>query len=115
MAAARLLPEMIPAPARTLAGARFLVPLAAAATTLACGAGPAPEQPGPAAGPPPANVVLVTLDTLRADRLGCYGHDRETSPNLDAFAAVNRKYELDMDFDSVPALCERFGLTFPEL
>ncbi len=31
------------------------------------------------------------------------------------FAAINRKYELDMDFASVPLLCERFGLTFPAL
>lgn len=35
--------------------------------------------------------------------------------DLEAFAAINRKYKLDMDFDSVPKLCERFGLTFPEL
>lgn len=35
--------------------------------------------------------------------------------DLDAFARINEKYDLDMDFDSVPGLCERFGLTFPEL
>jgi glucan phosphoethanolaminetransferase (alkaline phosphatase superfamily) len=32
------------------------------------------------------NVVLVVLDTLRPDRLGAYGHDRGTSPVLDALA-----------------------------
>lgn len=32
------------------------------------------------------NVVLVTLDTTRRDRLGCYGYSRPTSPNLDALA-----------------------------
>lgn len=32
------------------------------------------------------NFVVVCLDTLRADRLGCYGYDRPTSPGLDAFA-----------------------------
>ena len=32
------------------------------------------------------NVILISLDTLRADRISCYGHDRETSPRLDAFA-----------------------------
>lgn len=37
----------------------------------------------------PKHVVLVCLDTLRANRLGCYGHNRGTSPNLDAFAAEN--------------------------
>jgi mannose-6-phosphate isomerase-like protein (cupin superfamily) len=31
------------------------------------------------------------------------------------FAEINRRYGLEMDFDSVPGLCERFGLTFPEL
>lgn len=35
--------------------------------------------------------------------------------DLEAFARINEKYALDMDFDSVPGLCERFGLTFPEL
>ncbi len=33
------------------------------------------------------NVILISLDTLRADHLGCYGYDRETSPNIDALAA----------------------------
>jgi arylsulfatase A-like enzyme len=32
------------------------------------------------------NVVLILLDTLRADHLGSYGHGRPTSPNLDALA-----------------------------
>jgi arylsulfatase A-like enzyme len=34
----------------------------------------------------PRLVVLVTIDALRADRLGMYGYTRETSPNIDAFA-----------------------------
>src|SRR5262245_20809921 len=33
------------------------------------------------------NVVLVTIDTLRADRLGCYGNSKIETPNLDALAA----------------------------
>lgn len=32
------------------------------------------------------NLVLVSIDTLRADRLGCYGYERDTSPSIDAFA-----------------------------
>jgi len=32
------------------------------------------------------HVVLIDVDTLRADRLGTYGHDRPTSPRLDAWA-----------------------------
>ncbi|MBW1879115.1 MAG: sulfatase-like hydrolase/transferase [Deltaproteobacteria bacterium] len=32
------------------------------------------------------NLVLVTIDTLRADRLGCYGHVPSPSPNIDDLA-----------------------------
>jgi arylsulfatase A-like enzyme len=32
------------------------------------------------------NLVLISLDTLRADHLGCYGYRRNTSPNIDRFA-----------------------------
>lgn len=35
--------------------------------------------------------------------------------DLKRFEEINKKYSLDMDFDSVPGLCERFNLTFPEL
>ena len=31
------------------------------------------------------------------------------------FAEINKKYSLDMDFNSVPDLCRRFGVTFPQL
>ena len=34
------------------------------------------------------NVLLVTLDTTRADRLGCYGYRGGKTPNLDALAAA---------------------------
>jgi|GEM_PF-1140320 len=33
------------------------------------------------------NVIIILLDTLRADHLGCYGYTRDTSPNIDKFAA----------------------------
>ena len=36
---------------------------------------------------PPRGVVLVVVDTLRADRLGVHGYQRPTSPRLDALAA----------------------------
>lgn len=35
--------------------------------------------------------------------------------DMKRFQEINDKYSLDMDFDSVPALCDRFGLTFPSL
>ncbi len=39
------------------------------------------------------NVVLLSVDTLRADRLGVYGYPLETSPHLDAFAASALLFE----------------------
>ncbi|MCJ7737099.1 MAG: sulfatase-like hydrolase/transferase, partial [Anaerolineae bacterium] len=39
------------------------------------------------------DVLLVVLDTLRADRLSCYGYPRNTSSNLDEFAAESVLYE----------------------
>jgi arylsulfatase A-like enzyme len=33
------------------------------------------------------NVILVSVDTLRADRVGCYGYSRQTTPHLDALSA----------------------------
>ncbi|MFC1596976.1 sulfatase [Planctomycetota bacterium] len=39
------------------------------------------------------NVVLIVLDTVRADHLSCYGYHRQTTPNIDAFAARSRVYD----------------------
>jgi arylsulfatase A-like enzyme/Flp pilus assembly protein TadD len=39
------------------------------------------------------NVLLVTLDTTRADRLGCYGSTRARTPNLDGLAAAGVRFE----------------------
>ena len=38
------------------------------------------------------NLLLVTLDTTRADHLGCYGYARDTSPQLDALAEDSTLY-----------------------
>jgi arylsulfatase A-like enzyme len=39
------------------------------------------------------NVILITLDTVRADHLGCYGYALPTTPNLDALAADAVRFE----------------------
>ena len=39
------------------------------------------------------NVLLITLDTTRADRLGCYGQARARTPNLDGLAAAGVRFE----------------------
>lgn len=54
---------------------------------LAAGCGREPEAPAA------RNVVLMLVDTLRADRLGCYGYSRDTSPAIDALAAKGALYE----------------------
>ena len=39
------------------------------------------------------NVVLITLDTTRADHLGCYGHTGIETPNIDRLAAAGTRYD----------------------
>lgn len=40
----------------------------------------------------PLHVVLITIDTLRADRLGCYGAEHATTPEIDALAAEGVRF-----------------------
>jgi choline-sulfatase len=46
---------------------------------------------GPAA--PPLHILLVTLDTTRADHLGCYGWTRAQTPELDRLAREGVRFE----------------------
>ncbi len=39
------------------------------------------------------NVLIIAMDTLRADHLGCYGYSRATSPRIDAFAAQSAVFD----------------------
>jgi arylsulfatase A-like enzyme/tetratricopeptide (TPR) repeat protein len=45
-----------------------------------------------ASGPPP-NVILITIDTLRADHLGCYGDAAIQTPNIDALARDGARFQ----------------------
>lgn len=49
-----------------------------------------PTEPPTATRP---NILLITIDTLRADRLSSYGHYRQTSPNLDRLAAAGVRFD----------------------
>ncbi len=48
--------------------------------TAACG------RPETGLSPQHTNVVLLMIDTLRADHMGCYGYHRDTTPRIDAVA-----------------------------
>ena len=72
-----------------LAGGRPLT--AAAVAVLVIGiTGTVPMRRDAEPGP---NVVLISVDTLRADHLGCYGYDRPTSPAIDRLAADATLFE----------------------
>ena len=75
-------------PAKLLAAALLLV-------VPACSRGPRPS------------VVLITIDTLRADRLGCYGYERQTSPHIDALARQSTLFE--RAYTSLPRTTQSIG------
>jgi len=39
------------------------------------------------------DIVLITVDSLRADHVGCYGYERETTPTIDELAAGGHRFE----------------------
>ena len=41
----------------------------------------------------PRNVILISIDTLRPDHLGCYGYEKPTSPTLDALAGKGVRFD----------------------
>ncbi len=40
------------------------------------------------------NVIVLSVDTLRADHVGCYGYERETTPNMDRLAEEGTLFEV---------------------
>lgn len=61
----------------------------------------------------PPNVVLISLDTLRADHLGCYGYARNTSPNIDRLA--DRSMVFLNAYTAAPATAESHMSMFTSL
>jgi arylsulfatase A-like enzyme len=65
---------------RTVLGAAFL--LCALGWSITC-SGPETRY----------NVILVSIDTLRPDHLGCYGYERATSPTIDRLARQGIRFD----------------------
>lgn len=55
-------------------------------------------------------IVMLDLDTLRPDHLGCYGYERNTSPNIDAIAEEGCRFE-NYHCSDAPCLPSRAALT----
>jgi len=60
--------------------------LVVTALTALCAAAETPAKPA-------LNVVLITIDTLRADHVGCYGYKQIKTPNIDGLAADGARFE----------------------
>jgi arylsulfatase A-like enzyme len=61
------------------------------------------------------NVLLITIDTLRADQLGCYGHPFVKTPALDAFAAQGARFGMHLvqEPQTNPSHCSMFTGMYP--
>jgi arylsulfatase A-like enzyme len=56
------------------------------------------KAPGTKHLPPRTDILLITVDTLRPDHLGCYGYRRATSPRIDALAREGVVFEQAFTF-----------------
>ncbi|MEO6707977.1 MAG: sulfatase [Planctomycetota bacterium] len=62
-----------------------------------------------------ANVLLISIDTLRADHLGVYGYPRATSPNLDRLGREGLVFENASTprAKTTPAIASLFSSAYP--
>src|SRR5579864_958083 len=56
------------------------------------------------------NVIVITIDTLRADHLGCYGYKQIKTPNIDALAADGARF--DHAYTPVPVTLPAHSVIF---
>jgi arylsulfatase A-like enzyme len=87
--------------------------LAIAIGPVAC----APEPEAPAASRPPErpDVLLISVDTLRSDRVSSYGHERLTTPFIDGLAAEGVRFQRAYSTTSwtAPALASMLTSAYP--
>lgn len=84
-----------------------------AALAVRAGPGRTNSYPDRPAGGPP--VIVLLIDTLRRDHLGCYGYPLETSPNIDALAADGLVFEASTTSGNftVPSVASLFTGQYP--
>jgi arylsulfatase A-like enzyme len=89
---ARVLPERV---GRTVAAGLACVLLGIVVAAALGSPGVTRSSRGVVAMPPPGapNVVVILIDTLRADHLSSYGYERPTSPSIDRLAAKGTRFE----------------------
>ena len=64
----------------------------------------------------PADVPCRTVEIVSPAGFQQYFRDlAEVGGDMAQLVGLNKRYAIDMDFDSIPALCQRFGLRFPQL
>jgi arylsulfatase A-like enzyme len=68
----------------------------------ACGGSDAKKKP---------NVILITLDTTRADYLSCYGYKDKTTPNLDQLASEGTRFDMAISTAAVTPVSHAAILT----
>lgn len=85
---------------------RFLAPLLLSSLLVAPAASDAARFP---------NVVIVTIDTLRADRVGAYGYHRTTTPELDRLLARGTRFAEARTIEplTTPALASMLTSIYP--
>jgi arylsulfatase A-like enzyme/Tfp pilus assembly protein PilF len=88
---------------------RYFLPLALSLFLLADAY---PQSPP---GPVPPNVILITVDTLRADRLGCYGYKQIDTSNMDRMAAKGARFSTVVAQSplTLPSHCTILTGTYP--
>jgi arylsulfatase A-like enzyme/Flp pilus assembly protein TadD len=108
---------------RSFPGLQLFLGLAVASSAgllVGCGSGetgtgsePPAATPRAAASPP--NLLLVTMDTTRADALGAYGQSRDTTPNIDRLARSGVLFEhvATTNPETLPAHSSIFTGTYP--
>ncbi len=86
-----------------MAGARELTTALVLFLASSCADGPGAAKP--------RNVVLITLDTTRADYLSCYDASKGSTPSLDALAAQGTRFDLAISTASVTPVSHASILT----